>query len=195
MENFEEKFSKDDNFLMYGLQIGILQPSERAGRKHFVNFVIGTEEDPSAELPATWQEKGGHLKQFCKAVGVPLEGEDLDIVTQHVMKKNFCFRIEHRPGTGKYKGRWFVNVTKWAMEGTMAPGLDPIATAVEPTLAPVAAPVAPVAPVILPAAAAPAPPLTVVPPPVPPTATPPENPTPGTETESYPFPPPPGSAA
>jgi len=185
VENFEEKFSKDNNRLMYALQVGILQPPERAGRKHFVNFVIGSEEDPSAELPATWQERGGHLKQFCKSVGVPLEGEDLDIVTQHVMRKNFCFRIEHRPGTGDYKGRMFVNVVKWAMEGTMVPGLDPIATAIEPTLAvaPAAAPVAP---------AASAPPLTVVPPAA---LTPPENPTPGTETGSYPFPPPPGSAA
>ena len=190
VENFEEKFSKDDNRLMYALQIGILQPPERAGRKHFVNFLIGTEEDPSAELPATWQAKGGHLKQFCKAVGVPLEGEDLDVVTQHVMRKNFCFRIEHRPGTGKYKGQTFVNVTKWAMEGTMAPELDPIATAEAPTLAPATAPVAaPVTPTV------PAPPLKVVPPAPPTPPTPPENPTPGTDTGSYPFPPPPGSVA
>jgi len=186
VEDFGEKFSKEKNLLMYGLQIGILQPPDRAGRKHFVNFVIGTEEDPQAELPATWQEKGGQLKQFCKAVGVPLEGEDLDIVTQHVMRKNFCFRIEHRPGKGEYTGRTFVNVQKWAMEGTMAPGLDAVATAEAPTMAPYATPVAQVAP------AAPAPPLKVVPPAAP---TPPENPTPGTETGSYPFPPPPGSAA
>lgn len=193
VEDFREKFSKDKNYLMYALQVGILQPPERAGRKHFVNFVIGTEEDPSAELPATWQEKGGQLKQFCKAVGVPLEGEDLDIVTQHVMRKNFCFRIEHRPGTGDYIGRTFVNVVKWALEGTMAPGLDAISTAEAPTMAPVATPqmVAPIAPT---APVAPVP-LQVVPPapPIPP----PANPTPGTEQTpaSYPFPPPPGAAA
>jgi len=190
VEDFGEKFSKDKNLLMYALQIGVLAPVERMNRKHFVNFVIGTEEDPQAELPATWQEKAGQLKQFCKSVGVPLEGEPLDVVTQHVMKKNFCFRIEHRPGKGEYEGRTFVNVQKWALEGTMAPALDAIGTAVAPTVAPVAAPqmVAPVAPAPVP--------LQVVPPaaPVPPPA-PPPNPTPGTETQSYPFPPPPGSVA
>lgn len=194
VEDFEEKFSKDKNYLMYALQIGILQPPERTGRKHFVNFVIGTEADPNAELPATWIEKGGHLKQFCKAVGVPLEGEDLDVVAQHVMRKNFCFRIEHKPGTGDYLGRIFINVTKWAMEGTMVPALDPIATAVEPTLMPAnPAPATPqmVAPV---APAAPIPPLTVVPPAAPPV--PPTNPTPETGAPaSYPFPPPPGEVA
>ena len=194
VEDFGEKFSKEKNLLMYGLQIGVLAPAERVNRKHFINFVIGTEEDPQAELPATWQEKAGQLKQFCKAVGVPLEGEDLDIVTQHVMRKNFCFRIEHRPGKGDFAGRTFVNVQKWALEGTMAPGLDAIGTAVAPTMstAPIPQMVAPVAPS---APVAPVP-LQVVPPAPPIPA--PANPTQGTETEqpaSYPFPPPPGAAA
>ena len=93
-------------------------------RIHFENFVIGTKEDPNAELEATWQKGAGRLKTFCKALGVSLDGEDLDVVAAHVIRKNICFRVEHRPGKGEYAGRTFVNVAKWAGEGLMEPMLD-----------------------------------------------------------------------
>ena len=164
IENFEEKCTQADNLLMYSVQVRISAPKERANRIHFENFVIGTKEDPSAEQEATWQKTAGRLKSFCKALGVPLENEDLEIVAQHVMRKNICFRIEHRPGKGEYAGRTFVNVSKWAAEGLMEPMLDPIEApvqvptpiATQPPAAPVApapTPITPVAPLQAPAVA------------------------------------------
>lgn len=201
VEVFTEKFSKDTNKLMYGLQLGVLQPAERAGRKHFVNFVIGTEEDPNAEQAETWKEKADQMKRFCTAVGVPMEGENMDTVAAHVLKKNVCFRVEHRMGSGDFAGRMFVNVVKWAPEGTMEPMLDAITpdvgtvevTAPVPVVAPqapvpLAAPT-PIAPVAVPQVpVAPAAPVAApTAPPVPLAPVAPENPTPG--SGSYPFPP------
>jgi len=104
IENFEEKHSQNENLLMYSATIRILAPKERSTRFHFQNWVIGTIDDPKkqlledrdAEKSVTWQKKAGNLKSFCKAVGVPLEGEDMDIITRQVIRKNVCFRIEHR---------------------------------------------------------------------------------------------------
>ena len=146
VENFEEKFTQTDNLLMYSAQLGVLAPKERANRKHFENFVIGTKEDPQAELEETWKKTAGRMKSFCKACGFDMEGLDMDVVISHAMRKNLCARIEHRPGKGEYAGRTFVNVAKWAMEGLMEPMLDPVEAPVHvPTPIATQAPVAPVA--------------------------------------------------
>ena len=88
IENFEEKFSQKDNLLMYGAQVRITAPKERANRIHFENFVIGTVEDPNAELEATWQKNAGRLKSFCKALGIPLEGVNMETVCSLVIRKS-----------------------------------------------------------------------------------------------------------
>jgi len=152
VENFEEKFTQDKQKLMYSAQIRILAPESRKNRIHFQNFVIGTDEDPNAEQQITWQQRGDQLKRFCKAIGVPLEGEDMDIITRQVIRKNVCFRLEHRPGKGEFAGRTFVNVVKWAPEGMMEPMLDAIEApvgAINPAPAPTP-PAQPVEPVIPP---------------------------------------------
>jgi len=193
IETFEEKMTKLANKLMFSVQLQIVQPPSRAKRKHFANFVIGTDEDPNADQVDTWQKSRGasEMKRFCKAAGVPMEGEPVDTVIAHVIKKNVCFRLDYDPGTGAKLGKMYANC-KWAPEGTMEPQVDPTPlTGGEVTggSAEFQQPIPIVPPGNGPQPTAPTPqvPVTPVPPPTP--TVPPVNPTPG-GTGSYPFPPP-----
>lgn len=184
IEDFKEAFSKQTNKLMYSVTFAIEQPQSVKGRKHFENFVIGSDDDPNAEQEETWNcMGGGQLLSMTKALGVPLPGEDMDMVAQHCIRKRLCFRVQENSYLDKKTNKVVTRnqVKKWAAEGLMEPMIDPIELvgsvptqiATQPPAAPVApvpvpTPITPVAPPQAPAVAPEVPFVPAVPPAFPP---------------------------
>lgn len=116
------KTMSKSNKLMFVGEIRVSEPVEASNRVHFENFVIGTEEDPTAQNPNTWKEKAGRLKQFCEAAGVPFLGQDPDVVVQELIGKQVDFKVNVR--VDRNTGEKRSVVSKWAPKGSFLPEIE-----------------------------------------------------------------------
>ena len=120
-----EKVSKvmsRTNKLMFSAEVRVSEPAEAANRIQFENFVIGTEEDPTAQNANTWKEKGGRMKQFCDAAAVPFLGMDPDMVVQELVGKMVDWKMFTR--VDRQTGEKRVVVSKWATAGSFMPEIE-----------------------------------------------------------------------
>jgi len=193
----EERFSNNGK-LMYSADMQILEHPNTGmytNMHHFENFVIGSDEDLTADVPGTWQQSFGakRLKQMLKAAQVS-EHADMDKICAGFNGVQFILSLRwfrepelNKDGTpNQYAGQERNDVTGFAKIGAKEPMIEPQKGAVGPGAKP--APVAPVAPPVSglpvgpPAVAPPiAPPPVGVPvagppPTAPPTAVPPVGP-------------------
>ena len=112
------------NKLMYVAEVRISEPREAANRVHFENFVIGTEDDPSAERPETWTKTAGRMKQFSDAAGVPFLGQDPNVVIMELAGKTLDFKVNTR--VDKVTGEKRAQISKWATQGTFQPEIEAV---------------------------------------------------------------------
>ncbi len=110
------------NKLMYVAEVRISEPREAANRVHFENFVIGTDDDPSAERPETWTKTAGRMKQFSDAAGVPFLGQDPNVVVMELVGKTLDFKVNTR--VDKTTGEKRAQISKWATQGTFQPEIE-----------------------------------------------------------------------
>jgi hypothetical protein len=136
----------------------------------FENLVIGTEDDPQAEVPGTWMKGFGiKMKQLIGAAQIT-EHRDVDKQCAMFPGTQFVIAIQEYKEPDKtrdgqdnpYAGQARNKATKFFKVGQKEPSLE------KTIAAPVAAPaaVAPQAPPVQPAPVAPAAPQVPVPPPV-----------------------------
>lgn len=146
ISTFEEKFQEGTGRLFFNTQLRCVMPASRLGRFHFESFWIGTEDDPNGDLPQTWLDSMGasQWKSFCKAAGVPFDGQDPKVIMANLAGKEIGGHVERV--FNKKAQKHYTNVTKWYMPGTFEPVIDapmmvesapPVAS---PTVAPPATP-------------------------------------------------------
>ena len=163
--------------LMFAAEVRIVEhgtTSAYTGMHIFNNFVIGSDEDPEAQVPGTWAKGFGRSYKQMIAAAQIAEQRDTEKQCASFPGTQFIWGLKlvvqsdtNRDGTpNQFAGSEQNNPTRFYKIGAKEPGIEPKKKA--PGVA--AAPAAPIASVasVAPVAAAPAP--AAVPPAVPPTA-------------------------
>lgn len=90
--------------LMYVLKTQVVEPKSHKGMPYTINFCIGNEDDPEAELLETWQQTygGRNFAKFTDKVGVPFgTEEDSDTLCKQVEGAEFLCTIIEQQNDGK----------------------------------------------------------------------------------------------
>ncbi len=124
IQTFEEKNQEGSGRLFLNTQLRCVMPENRLGRFHFESFWIGTDEDPPADQAATWLDSMGasRLKSFCKAAGVPFDGQDPKVVFASLVNRQVGGHVERV--LNKKDNKHYTNVTKWYAPGTFEPVIE-----------------------------------------------------------------------
>ncbi len=141
ISTFEEKNQESTGRLFFNTQLRCVMPENRLGRFHFESFWIGTEEDPNADLPQTWLDSMGasQWKSFCKAAGVPFDGQDPKVIMASLINQQIGGHVERV--FNKKQQKHYTNVTKWYMPGTFEPVIDaPMVESAPPVASPAVVP-------------------------------------------------------
>lgn len=141
ISTFEEKNQEGSGRLFFNTQLRCVMPESRLGRFHFESFWIGTEDDPNGDLPQTWLDSMGasQWKSFCKAAGVPFDGQDPRVIMASLINQQIGGHVERV--FSKKAQKHYTNVTKWYMPGTFEPVIDaPMVESAPPVASPAVVP-------------------------------------------------------
>lgn len=105
----EERMTQEAGKLMFVPTFIIEEPKEYAGLKISDYFVIGSNDDPEAELAPTWKSSigGKNMKRMIKGLQIPLT-PDTDEIGANMVGSKVLLRIDQQVDDGKknpdYKG-------------------------------------------------------------------------------------------
>lgn len=119
-----EKHAKNGK-LMFGLQAQILEPKALKGQMIFENFVLGTDDDPEAEQPATFKNSRGarDYKKFLKKAGVTIDKtDDKDDIANKAAGQELLVSVrQEEQQDGLYKGQVQNHITAYYEPGEKTP--------------------------------------------------------------------------
>lgn len=149
IESIEEAHAKDSGKLMFKTQFRVAEGDPgTANLVYFENFVLGTDDDPMMQDPATVGPGARNLKNMLKAAGMDVSNEDLDEVLSAAIGKQVGAVVEMFLDDGKrnpqYAGQPRNRVSRWFQPGEREvgsangprPAAKPVAKASAPTPAP-----------------------------------------------------------
>lgn len=115
---------------MFKLTAEVVEPATLKGQRHYENFVIGTDDDPDADLLETWTASigGKNFKRFSGKLAVPVgDEEDEDAFCELVKDQEFLATIVTEIDDGKkdakYKGNVRNKVSAYWAVGEKTPAL------------------------------------------------------------------------
>lgn len=107
------------------------EPTALAGMPLYMNFVIGTNDDPEASEPATWQQSFGsrNLNTMSLKAGVRFAGRSVSEALSELKGQKVLgnVTVQKQPETNKdgspnqYAGNESNNITSWYSVGTREP--------------------------------------------------------------------------
>lgn len=95
--------------LMYKLTAEIMEPAAYKGQRIFENFVIGTDDDPDAELLETWQASigGKNMKRLQSKLNLAVgDEEDSDAFCEMVKEQEFVAQVQFYLDDGKKNAQY-----------------------------------------------------------------------------------------
>ena len=92
-----EESQSQSGKLMYPGVFAVVEPVDFAGYPVYENYVIGNDDDPNADDPATWKKSMGSrfMRTMLDKAGVPLDG-DMDAVSAEAAGRQFLAVIGQR---------------------------------------------------------------------------------------------------
>lgn len=127
------------------VELTVQEPTDARGSKQFENFVIGTDEDPTADDPVTWKKSfaAGRYRQLFIAAGLELSGNsDTDWakatgqIVGLVIKTEIQAKLNKDGSENPYAGREQSRVRQFFRRGEKVVGVIHAPTSAAPKPAP-----------------------------------------------------------